>query len=169
MFGVLVGGVVLLEAILHLLIVYVFLVFGFFLCCRYIVDWWFIFWCFSNSGCFYPYARKNVEWNHIWLKFSTLKNCLNLLGKFWTAKLTAQDRSKFQKVLNLEILFRVLILKGKMVGLGGLEPPTSPLSGLCVILFNAFNMWVCEEFLWNLPNSSHKFLLYLLKIIKIDM
>jgi hypothetical protein len=25
---------------------------------------------------------------------------------------------------------KVLILKGKMVGLGGLEPPTSPLSGV---------------------------------------
>ena len=30
----------------------------------------------------------------------------------------------FQKPL------KVLILKGKMVGLGGLEPPTSPLSGV---------------------------------------
>jgi hypothetical protein len=30
---------------------------------------------------------------------------------------------------------RVLILKEKMVGLGGLEPPTSPLSGLLYILW----------------------------------
>jgi hypothetical protein len=32
---------------------------------------------------------------------------------------------------------KVLILKGKMVGLGGLEPPTSPLSGLIPVHLGA--------------------------------
>jgi len=35
-----------------------------------------------------------------------------------------------------------LVLEGKLVGLGGLEPPTSPLSGLCVILLNGFIKYV---------------------------
>ncbi len=39
----------------------------------------------------------------------------------------------FQKPL------KVLILKGKMVGLGGLEPPTSPLSGLTLIHLGAWS------------------------------
>jgi len=38
------------------------------------------------------------------------------------------------------------LLDCRVVGLGGLEPPTSPLSGLCMILLNAFNMWVCIKF-----------------------
>ena len=46
------------------------------------------------------------------------------------------------------------LLDCRVVGLGGLEPPTSPLSELCVILLNAFNLWVYIKFLYNFPDSS---------------
>jgi hypothetical protein len=51
---------------------------------------------------------------------------------------------------------KVSFLKRKMVGLGGLEPPTSPLSGRCAYDDNPYSKAFLRVWEIKFPDSSHR-------------